>query len=108
MYKVNINTDETRIQWKGDDVYMKSFNVGDRVWFIKSFEEIYWRSGMFRPTPTRHPFEKKITQVVHTKDGILYQVKGGHFHESWIGTIVFDSKEEAENYISEIYGRNRG
>ena len=87
---------------------MKSFNVGDRVWFIKSFEEIYWRSGMFRPTPTRHPFEKKITQVVHTKDGILYQVKGGHFHESWIGTIVFDSKEEAENYISEIYGRNRG
>lgn len=80
---------------------MKSFNVGDKVWFIRTFEEIYWRCGMFRPNPTRHPFEKKITQVIHTKNGFLYQVKGGHFHESWIGKIVFDSKEEAKKHIME-------
>lgn len=55
---------------------------------------------MFRPNRTMHPLEKKITHVVHTKDGILYQVKGGHFHESWIGKTVFNSKEEAENYIT--------
>ena len=38
---------------------MKSFDVGYKVWFVKTFEEIYWRSGMFRPNPTKHPFEKK-------------------------------------------------
>ena len=79
---------------------MTSFNIGDKVWFTKSFEEIYWRSGMFKPNRTMHPLEKKITQVVHTKDGVLYQVKGGHFHESWIGKIVFNSKEEAEKHIT--------
>lgn len=83
---------------------MKTFNVGDKVWFTKTFEEIYWRSGRFRPNPTKHPFEKKITQVVHTKNGVMYQVKGGHFHESWIGKIVFESKEEAEKYITDEIG----
>lgn len=77
----------------------ETYKVGDKVWFIKSFEEIYWRSGMFRPPVIKHPFEKKITQIVHTKDGILYQVKGGHFHDSWVGKIVFETKEEAEQAI---------
>lgn len=76
------------------------YKVGDKVWFIKSFDEIYQRSDRFRPSVTKHPFEKKITQIVDTKDGILYQVKGGHFHSSWINKIVFDTKEEAENAIN--------
>jgi len=75
---------------------MNSFNIGDKVWMIKSFEDVSLGGKMLK-----HPFEKKITQVVHTKDGVLYQVKGGHFHESWIGKIVFDSKEEAEKHITE-------
>ena len=77
----------------------EKYKIGDKVWLTKSFEEIYWRSGMFRPQVTKHPLEKKITQIVHTKDGILYQVKGGHFHNSWINKIVFDTKEEAEQAI---------
>lgn len=75
------------------------YKIGDKVWFIKSFEEIYWRSGMFKPPITKHPFEKKITQIVHVEDGILYQVKGGHFHSSWIGKIVFNTKEQADKAI---------
>lgn len=74
-----------------------TYKVGDKVYFIKSFREIYWR--LYSKTPpekTKYPFEKKITQVVHTKDETLYQVKGGHFPESWIGDIVFNTKEEAE------------
>lgn len=81
---------------------MKEFKVGDRVWFIKTFKEIYWKGEEFRPTPTKRPFEKKITQVVHTKNGTIYQVKGGHFHESWVGNIVFETKKEAERKIREI------
>lgn len=80
---------------------MSEFNVGDKVWFIKTFHEIYWKDKNTKPTPTKHPFEKKISQVIHTKNGTLYQVKGGHFHESWIGDIVFATKSEAENKIAE-------
>ena len=79
------------------------YNVGDKVWFIKTFQEIYWKSGMFRLSKTKTPFEKKITQVIHTKDGTLYQVKGGHFHESWIGKIVFNTKDEAQEMINKNY-----
>lgn len=78
----------------------KNYKIGDKVWFIKSFDEIYKKNGNFRPIKTKHPFEKKITQVVHTKDGISYQVKGGHFHSSWINKIVFATKEEAEKAMS--------
>lgn len=79
-----------------DNQINQNIKIGDKVYFIKSFEEIYWRSERFRPEKTKHPLEKKVTQIVNTKDGTLYQVKGGHFHESWIGKIVFTSKEEAE------------
>lgn len=76
---------------------MKKYNVNDKVYFIKTFDEIYNNNRTLKPPKkTIHPFEKKIVQIVETKDGILYQVKGGHFHESWIGIIVFDTKEEAE------------
>lgn len=79
---------------------MKKYNVNDKVYFIKTFDEIYNSNRTLKPPiKTIHPFEKKIIQVVETKDGILYQVKGGHFHESWIGTIVFDTKEEAEQML---------
>lgn len=77
---------------------MKQYKVGDKVYFIRTFREIYW--WVYSKTPPeklKHPQEKKITQVVYTKDGPLYQVKGGHFPDSWIGDIVFDTKEEAEN-----------
>ena len=57
------------------------YNIGDKVWFIKSFEEIYCKPGM-TVQKSKHPIEKKITQIVPVKDGILYQVKGGHFHNS--------------------------
>lgn len=78
------------------------YKVGDKVYFIKTFKEIYWQMySKTPPEPTKHPFEKKITQVVHCADGTMYQVKGGHFHESWIGDIVFDTKEEAESAIKE-------
>ena len=83
----------------------EKYKIGDKVYFIKTFDEIYWeiylRSERFKPQKTKYPFEKKITQVIHTKDGILYQVKGGHFHESWVGQIVFDTKEEAIRAIKE-------
>lgn len=72
------------------------YKLGDKVYFTKTFREIYWQ--LYSKTPperTKHPIEKKITQIIHCKDGTLYQVKGGHFHESWIGDIVFDTKEEA-------------
>ena len=79
---------------------MKKYNINDKVYFIKTFDEIYNSNRTLKPPiKTIHPFEKKIIQVVETKDGILYQVKGGHFHESWIGTIVFDTKEEAEQML---------
>lgn len=77
----------------------EKYKLGDKVYFVKSFEEIYWRSGLFRPPVTKQPLEKKITQIVHTKDDILYQVKGGHFTNSWIGNIVFNTKEEAKEYM---------
>ena len=79
---------------------MKKYSIGDKVYFIKTFDEIYNSNRTLKPPrKTIHPFEKKIVQIVETKDGILYQVKGGHFHESWIGTIVFDTKEEAEQML---------
>ena len=40
MYKVNIN--KSRIQWKGCDVYMKSFNV-DSI-FARTLKELYEQS----------------------------------------------------------------
>ena len=77
------------------------YKIGDKVYFIKSFREIYWWLYSKTPPPkTKFPIEKKITQIVHTKDGdILYQVKGGHFSSSWINYIVFDTKEEAKKAI---------
>ena len=77
----------------------EKYRIGDKVYFIKSFDEVYWRSGKFRPVITKHPLEKKITQIVHNKNEILYQVKGGHFPISWVGNIVFNTKEEAEQAI---------
>ena len=82
---------------------MKEYKVGDKVYFIKTFDEIYYKGRSIKPpSKTRYPFEKKITQVVHCKDGILYQVKGGHFNESWIGKVVFDTKEEALNKLKDL------
>lgn len=74
------------------------YMVGDKVYFTKTFRHIYWQIySKTPPKPLKSPHEKKITQVTFTKDGtVLYQVKGGHFPESWIGDIVFDTKEEAE------------
>lgn len=73
------------------------YKVGDKVYFIKTFQEIWWQLyTKTPPPPLKHPQEKKITQIVSTKEGVLYQVKGGHFPESWIGAIVFNTKEEAE------------
>lgn len=74
------------------------YMVGDKVYFTKTFRHIYWWIySKTPPEPLKHPHEKKITQVTFTKDGtVLYQVKGGHFPESWIGDIVFDTKEDAE------------
>lgn len=76
------------------------YHVGDRVYFINRFDEIYW--WLYYKTPperTKYPIQKKITQVVNSKEGILYQVKGGHFPESWVGDIVFDTEEEAKEAI---------
>lgn len=83
---------------------MSRYKVGDKVYMTKSFREIFWQLYYKSIPPKRkHPLEKKITQVVHTKDDVLYQVKDGHFSESWIGTIVFDTKEEAEAALNENY-----
>ena len=71
------------------------YRVGDKVYFSKSFEEINWKSGKPKPAKTTYPTEKKIRKVCLTKKGIQYQVKGGLFHQSWIGKYVFDTKEEA-------------
>lgn len=82
----------------------KQYQVGDKVYFITTFRHIYWELYYKTPPePLKHPIEKKITQVVHTKDEVLYQVKGGHFPSSWIGDIVFDSKEEAEKAIKDNF-----
>ena len=76
------------------------YKVGDKVYFIRSFTEIYWKYWRIKPPPkTYHPLERKIRDVVYTKNGVLYQVKDGHFHESWIGEVVFDTKEEAEKHM---------
>lgn len=82
---------------------MQRYKVGDKVYFIKRFEDIYWKSYYkTKPEKIKHPVEKKITQIVHCKDGtVLYQVKGGHFPESWVGEIVFDTKEDAYKAIKE-------
>lgn len=81
---------------------MEDFNVGDKVYFTKTFREIYWQIYSKSPPPKlKTPIEKKIYQIVHAKDGVLYQVKDGHFHESWIGEIVFKNKEEAEASMRE-------
>lgn len=78
------------------------YNVGDKVYFIKDFKEIWWEIYyQSQPPKRKHPLERKITQVVYTKDDVLYQVKGGHFSESWVGEIVFDTKEEAEKHMEE-------
>lgn len=72
--------------------------VGDKVYFTKTFRHVYWwMYSKTPPKPLKYPHEKKITQVTYAKDGtVLYQVKGGRFTESWIGDMVFDTKEEAE------------
>ena len=72
------------------------YKVGDKVWFIKSVEEICWRQGRFKPPKLSHPQQKKITQVVRTKDNeVLYQVKGCHFSEEMVGVIVFKIEADA-------------
>ena len=91
----------------------KRYKIGDKVYFIESFREIYWPFYYKSPPKKRkHPLEKKIVQVVSTRDGqTLYQVKDGHFAESWIDKLVFNTKAEAENAIKnnfqEIYGPPR-
>ena len=83
---------------------MDDYKIGDKVYFIKTFDEIYHENRWLKP-PLKavYPFEKKITQIVHSKNGTLYQVKGGHFHESWINVIVFNSKEKAEMAIKQKF-----
>jgi hypothetical protein len=84
---------------------MKRYEIGDKVYFTKSFKEIFWQLYYKTPPEKRkHPLEKKITQIVRVGDEILYQVKDGHFPDSWIGKIVFDTKEEA--YIAIKEGEN--
>ena len=69
------------------------FNVGDYAWFIKSFEEL--DCVRIKPAPITRPIGYKIIHVEKLKDGIMYQTRKGHFHENWIGKIVFYTKEEA-------------
>lgn len=77
------------------------YKVGDKVWFIKTFDEIYNSDRQLKPPrKTLYPFQKKIVQVVFSKNkGFLYQVKGGHFPQSWAGTIVFDTFDKALHHI---------
>lgn len=75
------------------------FKVGDKVYFIQSFDEIYPKDKN-RPIKTKHPMEKKITQIVVDKEGVVtYQVKGGHFSNNWINVFVFTSSEAASEAI---------
>ena len=78
------------------------FKVGDKVWMVKTFAQIYWHPGMFIPPRLKHPHQKKITQIVETETGKLYQVKGGHFHESWVGLLVFKTEGEAQKVLDKI------
>ena len=77
-------------------------NKGDFVWFTKTFDEIYWRPGMFKVATTTVPFKMKVIDIVETKDGLLYQTKKGHFHENWVGEVVFITEEEANNKIKSV------
>lgn len=81
------------------------YKVGDKVYLITDFHRLYSKSVCFSANPcllVDFPLQKKITQVVHNKAGnTLYQVKGGHFDNSWIGVSVYDSLEEAKAVIEE-------
>lgn len=69
--------------------------ISTHVWSIMSPEEINWYKGMFKPTPIKKPQQKKIIQVQETPNGFIYGVKKYHFHERFIGSIIFHSEEEA-------------
>ena len=55
---------------------------GDKVW-LSDYYDNFMRKACFRidrySPPLRAPLQKKITQVVYTKNGVLYQIKDGHF-----------------------------
>lgn len=85
---------------------MNIFKIGDRVWMIRNFEEIYWKDKNNIPKGyiATSPMQKKITQIVTNQDGsISYGVKGGHFHESWIGVDVFKTEEDAKIAMKEKF-----
>ena len=85
---------------------MNAFKIGDKVWMIRTFEEIYYKNQNDIPKEyiAIHPIQKKIAQVVTNKDGsISYGVKGGHFYESWIGIDVFQNKDDAEIAMKEKF-----
>lgn len=71
--------------------------VGDKVYVIDTFTRKFQKSL----SCLDHPQERKITQIVPTKTGNLYQISDGHFHENSIGEWVFLSKEEAQQKIDQ-------
>jgi hypothetical protein len=81
---------------------MQEFQVGDFVWFTHSLRQIYYRSRMFRSDPLMRPLRLKIIQIVETKNGILYQTKHGHFHESLVSESEFRTEKEAIDKMKNI------
>ena len=86
--------------------------IGTKLYLIKPLDEIlygeYAKCGFNKSEKKKvlkKPMEKKITQVVETKSGVLYQVKGAHIHEAFITKEfgIFLSYEEALGAICQVY-----
>jgi len=71
---------------------------------ILSFEEIRWRNGRFLPTRPKQPIRYKVVHISKLDDGsLMYQTRRGHFHESWIGEVVFLTEEDAKDKFNKRY-----
>lgn len=85
---------------------VKKFKVGDKVWLSEYYEK-FMRKTCFRKwmyyTPLKAPLQKRLTQVVPTNRGTLYQISDGHFPEDMIGKFVFGSYDEALDNIRKRY-----
>lgn len=96
-YFINHGYDTSCIEGKITDplFHKERYKPGDYVYLVVTVDEILYHPGMFKTSAPSKPVAKKIIGVVYTDHGINYQLRGCHFNEDKIGSLVFDTYEDA-------------
>lgn len=76
-----------------------NLKVGDWVYLTKRIQEFQKNPiDMCKDGPSQ-PIKRKVINIVHAKNRILYQINGCHFSDNDIGVSVFKKYDDARDNL---------